>query len=515
MPLRQELRVLGFEEARPLPTFLELPSPLLPDRAGPPFSQLQYIETYLAEMGCHTVLLERHYIDRDHMEDHAVFYSRSLYPYENYCTRLHFFRTTPKETSDALRAVLTSGLRGSEHEYHENCQRFSADSYLGFCVVRPLHGSPVGRTVLRPFDLPTKDGAVRRFHSALKYHAHVLGVDLTVSGLAFQQQDVGVSACATTALWSSLNKVRDLEEIRPATPAQITMLASRHSLRFGRPMPQEGLSLDQMCQAVHSFGVSADLLRLPDTEAALSYVYSATISQMAPILILARGPYRHAVTVAGIRTLNRYDPALCSKDCYEESKNLTALYLHDDRVGPYVRADVVDADPQQLTLRINWTTDAGREAQDWRVTHILIPVHSKIRLSFANLRRVAMTIVLKNVLARRDTERDLRRLDVRDPNVRLRAWIARSDHYGRSFHGDSDDALPRLERLWQTVPMSRYVAVVRVQAEFTDDIDLLLDTTSTLRNAHALAVLCVRNGRPATMAFAKHLATVFRCELIS
>ncbi len=515
VPLQQEIKVLPFEEARPLHALLGLRSPLFLDRGGVPFAQLQYIETYLEEMKCRTVVREKHYIDRDHMEDHAVFYSRSLYPYENYCTRLHFFRTEPDETSSRLRAALSAGLRSSRQDYRESCRKLSDESYLGFTVIRPLDGSPVGRTVLRPFDLPTKGGATRTFHSALDYHAHLLGVDLTVEGLAFQQQDVGVSACATTALWSSLNKVRDLEEIRAATPAQITMLAARHSLRFGRPMPQEGLSLDQMCQAIHSFGVSADLLRLPDTGAALSYIYSATVSETAPILVLARDQYRHAVTVVGVRTLDQYDPALCVKDFYEESNDLTALYLHDDRVGPYVRAGISRDDPLNLTLKIGWKTSTGRQVEDWRVTHILIPVHSKIRLSFANLRRIALTSVLKNVLARRDTERDLGRIALSDPNIRLRAWIARSDRYGRSFHGNGDAALPQLERLWRTVPMARYLAVVRVRGTFMNDVDVLFDTTSTLRNAHALAVLSTQSDRPATLAIAKHLADTFRCELIS
>ena len=37
------------------------------------------------------MLVEEHYIDRDHMEDHSVFYSRNLYPYSNFCRRVHFF----------------------------------------------------------------------------------------------------------------------------------------------------------------------------------------------------------------------------------------------------------------------------------------------------------------------------------------------------------------------------------------------------------------------------------------
>jgi hypothetical protein len=44
------------------------------------------------------------------------------------------------------------------------------------------------------------------------------------------------------------------EEIAAATPAQITNMAVRNILPHGRALPQEGLSVDQMCQAIRVFG---------------------------------------------------------------------------------------------------------------------------------------------------------------------------------------------------------------------------------------------------------------------
>src|SRR5438045_7509263 len=73
-------------------------------RKKEPFKQLQYIEGYIhdliADYGSPneagnptkgTIVCETHYIDRDYIEDHSVFYSRNLFPYKNYCRRLHFF----------------------------------------------------------------------------------------------------------------------------------------------------------------------------------------------------------------------------------------------------------------------------------------------------------------------------------------------------------------------------------------------------------------------------------------
>src|SRR5262245_44241428 len=56
-----------------------------------PPTQVTYIGAYLQRLGCKTVVIERHYIDRDYIHDHALLYSRSLRAYPNYCYRLHFF----------------------------------------------------------------------------------------------------------------------------------------------------------------------------------------------------------------------------------------------------------------------------------------------------------------------------------------------------------------------------------------------------------------------------------------
>jgi len=132
--------------------------------------------------------------------------------------------------------------------YRNACAEFSRTSYLGFGVIKPLGGTPVGRTMLAAFDPGSGDGFHYRFDCTCEYQAHLLGAELTVRGLGFQQQDVGVSACATTALWSAMQKVRDFEDIGTATPAQITTLASQYALPFGRSMPsEEALSIEQKC----------------------------------------------------------------------------------------------------------------------------------------------------------------------------------------------------------------------------------------------------------------------------
>ena len=81
-----------------------------------------------------------------------------------------------------------------------------AGQYLGFMVIKPLPGSPIGRTVLRTFERDAPRGGRREFTAIRRYTVSLAGLSLSVRGLAFQQQDQGVSACATTALWSALQR---------------------------------------------------------------------------------------------------------------------------------------------------------------------------------------------------------------------------------------------------------------------------------------------------------------------
>src|SRR5205085_4900687 len=97
------------------------------------------------------VAIERHYIDRDYMEDHSVFYSRNLASTPNFCRRVHFFAGSANESQGQLERIAQAAYRvnrdnsNSMAEHTSLCNAFSERYYLGFAVIRPLSGSPVGR----------------------------------------------------------------------------------------------------------------------------------------------------------------------------------------------------------------------------------------------------------------------------------------------------------------------------------------------------------------------------------
>jgi len=466
--------------------------------------QLQYVEGYVRDLGCQSLVVEAHYIDRDHMEDHSVFYSKSLQPYPNACRRVHFFSCQPavlrRELKRLRSAVTTENFRAESAE-------FSKNFYLGFSVIKPLPGCPVGRTILRCFAAEADKGFLRNFACACDCRAHLLGVPLSIRGLAFQQQDLGVSACATTALWSALQKARELEEGAAATPAQITMRASQFTLPFGRPMPSEGLSLDQMCQAVHSLGYAPNLYRADTFDVSRALLYSAVLSGISPVLIIEQGDRAHAVAVAGMKVSKSHVGRLVDPLMDDRAGDLAAIYIHDDRYGPYLKADIRRR-KDRLHLQIKLRNSSSVET--WVLTHILIPLHPKIRLSFGELRRAAIRLVTE-IHAHRQSL-----LGAPGTVTSWDCWIAKSHSYVESLILRENRASESLvARLCTSVPFSRYLGIVRIEAEDLDPIDFLLDTTSTERNLQCLALVKPATSRARTIDLAELLAVRYRCSVIA
>src|SRR5438874_9994382 len=116
-----DVRVVSF--SRDLTTLYAPPPGLLGDPWPSP--QLVYLGLYLSQLGCKSVLIESHYIDRDYLLDLTLYYSRSLRSYPNYCYRLHFF----KEEFGQERWLEI--LRHANHGQRSAENAFLQSSYLG------------------------------------------------------------------------------------------------------------------------------------------------------------------------------------------------------------------------------------------------------------------------------------------------------------------------------------------------------------------------------------------------
>lgn len=439
--------------------------------------QLKYLGEYLTQLGCKTIIVESHYVDRDYISDVALFYSRSLRSYPNYCYRLHFF--TGEFDQSRWRELIINSRADGGCQAREFLQR----GYLGFSVVRPLPGAPVGRTVLTT--PRAADAYACHFESVREYKVHLSCFDLRVCGLAFQQQDQGVSACATTALWSAIHRVAYMEGLPVATPAEITEAATRYFLPGGRSLPSEGLTVHQICEATRAAGLAPLLIRGVSPEDDRAQLFSYVMSGLAPLIaIQPLGTTQgHAVCAVGVKVGNvkpQTDPALHYRDA---STAMEGVYIHDDRLGPYALADLyahtVDS-TIRTGFRIRWPDQETVEAEHSILTALIVPVPVKLRLPVTRMRALGMAIA-------EATGRRL--LPQFNRGVTLSCVYRQATAYKKAAvkFGLTDDGLCRLA--CDTV-LSRYIGVIEISGPPGALFDVLVDATESRANPAVLA--CVK-----------------------
>lgn len=582
---------------------LEVPAGLFAEAA---FAQIRYIDDYVRHPGgfARSALLEHRYIDRHWSSDHAAFYARSLRAIGNICRRIHFFRVSHAELASRIGVlqVLAAGL--DRAVFDSACRQFSDEAYLGYVVIRPLPGVPVGTTVLRPYPsapLGGDRGFARRFYATRLYTAHVLGLRLEVPALGFQQQDVGVAACATTAIWVSLQQVRPDEEFPPTSPSDITRRASGGRVQAGREMPSVGLTPEQMCAAIRDFGLAPTMSAAHDAWLGKAEILANLRSHRSPILVLEAldDPRRHhAVAVVGAklpsgpRTPEAPLPDVRVLD--DEVYDVEDLYVHDDRLGPYVlgrlslsapvasagclggsadsgclefitdaltaleqeeprasaallmregiRARSTATDARGLVLSLRTVKprrgpgvmvddiSAGESVADeqlaeqfdagWKVTAILTPTHRKQHFSCGEL----LALGLDDLLARVQVKWGSVQASFEDPrttDVSVEVTIPRGKNYAWALlHGEPDPvaslATSSATAFIRETATSRYVGVLRYRLRPSRDwIDVIVDTTSTLRSPHFLAVLATFNQGEIGYEIARQIAAHLRVPFFS
>jgi hypothetical protein len=471
----QQITVVSFPDH--LSSLLPSPPGLIEDQWPP--TQLLYLGLYLKELGCKTIIVETHYIDRDYIHDHALFYARSLRDYPNSCQRWHFFSEdlNTEQWQELFHAASTATLK--EHE-----QRFGS-SYLGFTVIRPLPGSPVGRTVLRTYGSHPESGFTRSFPTLRDYTIHLAGIKLVVPGLAFQQQDQGVSACATTALWSALQNIARAEEFHVPTPAEITQSASRYLLSssVGRSLPSEGLTVQQLCEATRAAGLHPLVLPSTSIDDDRAQVFGYISSGFAPVLTIrpVPGDDGHAVCGVGMKLGDippQADPTLQFQDA---AAALRAVYVHDDRLGPYAAAHL---SPWTLSggkiatgLTIEWP-DHAVPAEISILLATIVPLPEKLRMPLRRVRNLGLALAQATAQL---VEADGLKVIL---TCRFRTGVEyRESAFG---FGLTDEGLYALA--CKTV-LSRYIGVIELSVPNGPLYDVLLDATETRANPSALAVV--------------------------
>ena len=385
-------------------------------------------------------MIERRYIDADYRDEHSKFYSTTFRRYPSVAHRVHFFADAPP-----------AALSDPDVPYD-----FQGLTYLGYTVLRPVPGAPVGRTVLR-----VPDRWVKQVTCTVEETVNVFGVELKVKGTPFMAQDAQLSRCAHTTTWVAayINHRRFTgPRVLPGAIADAVVAAGG----LGRSVPSPGLTMAQMsetCRAVELPPLVYPLQNLAEGET-IPRVLCRYLNSGIPVIVVGRG---HAFVVVGY---GRERNALGEETLY--------FVRQDDEVGPYERID-------------HWALDPY---SPWQ--HAIVPLPQKVYLAGEDAETIGVGR-LRNALhvtSDHDAKTLLSRWDARD--VTVRSSVVTSNEFKRDLARRGMP--PGLRAVYSRLPMSRYVWVVELQDRRLRDegapsvlAEAVVDATDHPRDPHALA----------------------------
>lgn len=446
---------------------------------------IRYLCAYLGDLGAASMLIEDRYVDRHFVDDFAAYYARSFSPPTQPCQRWHFFKG---HDAQALQSALETAVR---QRNSSSSAKPLQDKYLGNAVWRPLAGASLGRTVLKTYHLASlSPHEVNR-----AYRVNVLGVKLSIDGLAFQEQDQGAAVCASTALWSALQQVASIAGHRTPTPSAITAAADS-------PFPASmGLDWLQMAQAISRLGYVADwFVPANDHDLFRAQLMACLRSNLPALIILSqesRGSHGtavagHAVTVTGCdQPLHLTDVAVAAltdePPIAMRGGGVRTVYVHDDNLGPHAHYELrssTDKDELGNAKLMLFRGDSGRDAVDWwkpdewQICGALVPKSPKMRTGIETLVRQILGV-------RPLVEQLLPGLGDLEYDVRFCAGTAYRDEIP-----DQKLDPAHLFDFHTRLSLPRHVGVVTIFREREQVIDFVLDI-SEVRRLPGPAILAI------------------------
>jgi hypothetical protein len=455
-----------------------------------PGRQAEYLRSYLRGIDVKSVVSEAEYFDRDYLSEYSAFYSTSARHRKNYCRRLHFFGV---DIDDSIFNLLLEGSIPAKSQL----QKY----YLGFCVLKPLEATPLGKTVLKWFP-ETHTSSKRITSPSRKYTVHFAGVDFTVVGLAWQQQDVGVSRCATVAIWTMMQSSAFVEYYAMPTTTHITRVAHLTASLGDRVFPSDGLTKEQIKEAIKELGLTPHVIegdmvldeRLVFSRERFSAFLSPLIRSGYPVLMIGHlGNGLHATCAVGFRESST--GLVQNGEIILEDTDIEFIYIHDDNIGPSSRFVVAEmttpSGDSVAALKRSSSYAASTELHtiypDFIPISLIAAVHNDMRFSLNDATKILIRIA-----------QTLRAADSTingSPTTGYSLSIKIMKCY--EYIGDEIDRMmmssPQVKRKVRNEiinladPMGLHVLVMRVGNGEKVILDVLVDCTDSPANTHAIA----------------------------
>lgn len=394
--------------------------------------QFPHIYAYIQSLNCKSILIEDKFTSYDYLEDFIRNYTLSNQVLDKFVKRVHFF--SQEFTQEELKQIIEEGKIGDLQK-----------AYLGFIIIKPISKRSIGYTILKTPKV--KNGKIL----TRKYVLSLVGFNLSISALAYQEQDKIVSACATTAIWIVLNKAREVHSnVRFDSPSWITKNATIDYEGGNRNIAKTGLDTITISKALRLANLNTHIYRGSEKWPVIRYskyvngkmigngipvslhihnkkslqrIIHAYLPSDIPIILTCSVPYDkasntfqsekpgdikhdqiieeysnvHAITVIGYKSDHKkmdqviQSPMELFKTTYA-ADFLDSIIAHDDQISPYTELSFHDFKCQhgiQLGLMGSWHSNIQNRNNRPILPHILIvPVNKFVRLEYYTIEAV-------------------------------------------------------------------------------------------------------------------------------
>lgn len=354
---------------------------------------INYLDSYLAPWKAKgdkniSFLIENDYIDFSFLQDYSNYYVKCFNQYPRNCIRLHFF---------SLDETQLGKIYDYSKKKDDNCLEIIKTNYLGFIVIRPIPSTFIARACLKKYET---ENTPKHCLISKKILSHILGIQLFVDTIPFIEQDKVLSVCATSALWSFFNAHKQIDYHRIPSPYEITSLAINNDDSKSIVLLNEGLTIQMMCNCIKSYGLVPLNYELHKEAPLFFYeLIHVMVSSGYPVIIglsvYSNKPTDndeknkqifeglHAVVALGDETSNALHFVATEGKIKTFAQNISKLYIHDDRIGPYAKIQYED---NSWKLELLKTTSSVQPKTEYYVpSEIVIGIYQKIRLPFATI----------------------------------------------------------------------------------------------------------------------------------
>lgn len=429
-----------------------------------------------------TITIEEFHIDRFFRDSYYMYFSNQHFQINRYCKRIAFFKGTITKF-DFL------------HGYLSDNKKKIISNLVAVCVIRPLSGGVIGKSLVNPNFVMISGSAYVR---TSKYEVDILGNRISIDAFPYQMQDQETMRCSEVTLLNIMDYFSNsYNDYKITMPSDIVSLEKKHN--HERVLPSRGINYHQLTKILSDLGFAPRLYNIKAIpSSSLSSVQQSDhlkrimhyyIESGIPVAVNVEPKNRgvgHSIICIGHSSKQNFEKALGFKKYIGNSfKGTHAIINSADFYDEYVVMD-----DNQFPYKIRPFNKLSLYS-DMTVTNISIPLYKRMFLEATDAYNIALMILESDKWGIFNLAKDYLS---QEKNVIVRLFLASSRKFKQErvkyFSRKSDS----LATAYAMLRLPRFVWVCEVYTSSGYEkqkcfAELVLDGTSALKKGFSNLIL--------------------------